>query len=130
MSTGGKTLYKKEYCKKLVDHMSRGLSYESFGGVIGVGRSTMYEWEGVHKEWKQAKAEAMERAQLFFEQRLIAKVSGQEIQGVDSKKIDTPCLIFALKTRFHKTYGEKQDITSNGESISIVYESTKKVENN
>lgn len=103
--------YKKEYCELLIKHMRKGFSYETFGATVGCGRTTLYDWERLHKDWKQAKAKAIEEAQKFFESRLLAKLSGQKLtEGFDIKMVDTACLIFALKTRFHKTYGENKDI--------------------
>jgi hypothetical protein len=90
--------------------MSKGYSYTTFGAEVGCGKSTLYDWEGRHPEWVAAKKEAMARAKKFFETRLIAKIAGQEIAGANVKNIDTTCLIFALKTRFHETYGERQKV--------------------
>lgn len=111
--------YKPEYCEMLIKHMSQGFSYETFGAKVNCGRTTLYDWESKHPEWKEAKATAMEKAQEFFEQRLIAKLAAQKIEGIDSKLIDTACLIFALKTRFHKTYGEKKEVEHKGDAFSI-----------
>lgn len=116
------TKYREEYCEKLIKHMAQGYSYETFGAEVGCGRSTLYEWEKHHPEWVKAKQSAIEEAQKFFEQRLIAKLSGAgdklKKQGVNVKEIDTSCLIFALKTRFHKTYSEKTETKVDG-NISI-----------
>ena len=111
------TKYKPEYCEELKKHMATGMSYESFGAEVDCGRSTLYDWEDKYPEWKAAKKTATEKAQSFFEKRLIAKTSGQKFnnENFDTKLIDNSCLIFALKTRFHKTYGEKQEITNKGE---------------
>lgn len=115
--------YKPEYCQKLIEHMGKGFSYETFGAEVGCGRTTLYDWEKQHPEWKEAKKQAMERAMKFFEQRLIVKISGVDIEGVDTKKIDTSCLIFALKTRFHQVYGErnKHDISTESGAINISF---------
>lgn len=108
--------YRPEYCEMLIRHLAQGLSIQTFGGTIGVVRSTVYKWVDEMPEFKEAKLIGLQKAQEFFEKRLIAKVAGQKIQGIDSKTIDTSCLIFALKTRFHETYSEKQniDITTGG----------------
>lgn len=111
--------YKPEYCEMLIKHMAQGLSFATFGAVVGCGRTTLYHWCDLYEDFSNAKKEGTERAQRFFEQRLMAKVSGQEIEGIDTKKIDTACLIFALKTRFHKTWGEKQKIEHSGDGLSI-----------
>jgi predicted DNA-binding transcriptional regulator AlpA len=96
----------------IIKHLSGGLSLQTFGGVVGVARSTVYKWIDDIPEFKKAKDIGVQRAQDFFEKRLLAKVAGQDLshKGIDSKKIDTTALIFALKTRFHETYGEKKDV--------------------
>lgn len=114
------TKYKPEYCQDLIEHMSKGLSYTTWGADHNIATSTIYQWEKDIPEWKEAKEKAFKKAQEFFEKRLIAKVSGQEIKGFDSKKVDTTCLIFALKTRFHKDYSEKQQIEQKTEERRIV----------
>lgn len=106
---GPPTKYKEEYLKMLKEHMARGFSYSSFGAIVEVGANTLYLWEEAQPEWKEAKRIAVEKAKYFFETRLLAKVSGQK-QDADSKfdvrLIDTASVIFALKTRFHKEYGD------------------------
>ena len=118
--------YKPEYCDKLIAHMSKGLSIDTFGATVNVSRATIYEWASRHREFAEAKEKAIQKAQDFMESRLMAKISGQELKGVDVKKIDTTCLIFALKTRFHKTYGDRQklehDVTDKAKkTIELAY---------
>jgi len=55
MSGGRPTEYKREYCEMLIQHMSKGYSYTSFAGRIGVSFKTLYNWEGVYEEFLQAK---------------------------------------------------------------------------
>ena len=63
-----------------------------------------------NEEFEAAKDLAFAYGQMFYEKRLAVKTSGQKLEGINAKDIDTSCLIFALKTRFHKTYGERQKI--------------------
>jgi len=109
--------YDESYPERLIEHMSKGLSYESFGAVVNVGKTTMYDWEGRHPEWKEAKGVAFNKAQIFLEQRLVAKISGNDVKGLNVKAIDTTLLIFALKTRFHETYGDKTKLEHSGEIV-------------
>ena len=104
--------YKPEFCELLIKHLSKGSSFDTFGGLdeVSVARSTVYAWFEEYPEFKEAKHKAEQKAQAFFEDRLAVKISGQDVKGIESKKIDTTCLIFALKTRFHKTYGDRQKI--------------------
>ena len=108
------TTYKPDYPEKLIDHMKSGLSFMSFGAVVDVGRQTLYDWVKAHPEFAEAKKIGTQKAFQFYEKILAAKVSGQEVKGFDPKKSDTACLIFALKTRFHEYYGEKQKVEVTG----------------
>ena len=64
---GRPTKYKEEYCEKLVAHMAKGLSYESFAGLIGVHRETLYEWERKHEIFSDSKKIGKEKCLLFYE---------------------------------------------------------------
>jgi hypothetical protein len=106
--------YRPEYCQTLLSHLKQGLSVQTFGAKVGVVRSTVYEWIETIPEFKEAHGIGIQLAQEFFESRLSAKIAGVNIPGIDTKKIDTTALIFALKTRFHETYGDKSEITNVG----------------
>ena len=102
--------YKPEYCEMLVEHMSKGYSFETFGAIVGNCKATLYTWVKKYPEFEKAKKIAFMKAQEFFESKLSAKLSGKkQVDGINPRDIDTTCLIFALKTRFHKTYGEKKE---------------------
>lgn len=124
------TTFKPEYCEMLIDHMSQGYAYETFGAKIKKGRSTLYDWEKDFPEWVEAKKAAQELAQLFFEEKLMAKVKGRKENGADPRLIDTSCLIFALKTRFHKTYSEKTEQIVRTESVEEYLKRIATEENN
>lgn len=96
--------YKKEFGAKLIEHMSKGLSYESFGPEVGVHRFTLYEWEKKYPEWVEAKREGQDKAFAFWEKLFVSKAFGQK------KEADIAAIIFCLKTRFHKHYGERHKI--------------------
>lgn len=112
--------YRPEYCQRLIDHLRQGLSVQTFGAKVDVSRSTIYEWISTIPEFKEAHEKGIQLAQEFFESRLSAKISGQHINGIDTKKIDTTALIFALKTRFHETYGDKSSILGSGEIRVVI----------
>ena len=116
----GDIQYKKEYCQMLIEHMKQGYSFTTFSSIAKVSRKTLYEWVEQYEEFKEAKTIASDLAKMFFESRLIAKLAGQEIKGIDTKKIDITAVIFALKTRFHKDYGDKSKLDiSASEGIKI-----------
>lgn len=107
----------------LREHGKTGMSYHSFAGSIGVCRDTLYEWEKEEPEFAQAKKDAMQSAFNFWEKLLVAKAYGQK------KDIDITAVIFALKTRFHKEYGEYQKIAHTTEKedgpVMIAFDPTK-----
>ena len=115
---GRKPLYKEEYCQKLIDHLTQGFTIDTFGGEINVTRKTVYEWFDKYPDFAEAKDIGVAKSQKFYEQRLVAKLSGAtdqlKKQGINTKDIDTSCLIFALKTRFHKTFSEKVEHKHDG----------------
>lgn len=47
--------YKKEFCEKLIDHMAKGLSFESFAGEIGVTFKTLFNWAARYPKFLQSK---------------------------------------------------------------------------
>ena len=96
--------YKKEYNKLLVEHGKQGRSYSTFAAVVGVSRETLYDWEKKFPKFKEAKRKSFAAAQDFLEKLMIMKMTGQK------KDIDVTLVIFALKTRFHEDYGDKQKL--------------------
>lgn len=111
--------FKDEYVDLLINHMSEGYSFASFGGVVNAGNRTLYEWCDRYPEFKEARDIGQKKSQHWIEKRLNAKLSGLDNPDIDSRKIDTTALIFALKTRFHDTYGDKQEVINSGE-IKVV----------
>lgn len=103
--------YKPEFCQELIDHMSGGYSFDSFGARINVARSTIYKWCDDFPEFGEAKEIAFSKSQLWYERRLIAKVSGLPDHELEAKDIDTSSIIFALKTRFRDNYSERHEHT-------------------
>lgn len=95
--------FKKEYCSKLIEHMSEGLSYESFAGTIGVHRDTLYQWDREYPEFLESKKIGKEKLLLFFERLGRAGMSGK-IEGFDSK-------IFTLTVKNHLGWSDKKDLS-------------------
>jgi hypothetical protein len=91
---GRPTLYRPEYCQMLIDHMSSGLSFESFGGRIDVARRTLYEWEKAFPEFLHAKEVGQAKSQLWWEEVGCTNVhspSGQWTPNV---------FMFTMRSRF------------------------------
>jgi hypothetical protein len=115
-------LYRPEYCQELIEHMSKGFSYITWGPSKRprISVSAMYEWEKRHPEWLEAKKIGYSEGLRFFETLLILKAHDS------GKKHDMTAALFALRTRFHKEYGEFQKIdhTSSDGSLSVNFVGT------
>lgn len=64
---GRPSKYKREFCQKLIDHMEKGFSFESFGAVIDVSVSNMNVWVTRYPEFQAAKDLAYNKSRLFWE---------------------------------------------------------------
>ena len=70
----------------LIEHMAKGFSYKSFAGLIGVGRTTLYDWESkdektnkpLHPEWGEAKEIATAKNLLYWETMGISMAAGMK----------------------------------------------------
>lgn len=120
---GQPTKYKKSMDAFFEENLGKGYSKEASSGLAGINPDTMYEWIKVHPSFSEAikRGEALSIA--FFEGLLISKAQGRElipptycketgdqISGMNIHRSDTASIIFALKTRFHRVYGEKLDL--------------------
>jgi len=108
-NSGRDTLYKPEYCELLITHMSKGLSLESFGALIGVHRNTLYLWRDNQPEFAEAIQLGREKSLYFYETLGIQGMAGK-IKGWNN---GTFALIMANK---HK-WTNRTDVTSQDEKI-------------
>lgn len=93
---GRPSLYKPEYCQMLIDHMSSGLSFESFAGLIGVCRATVYNFEK-NQEFLDAKRVAFEKNRLFWEK---VGIEGMFMGGKENP-FNATVWVFNMKNRFN-----------------------------
>lgn len=91
MAGGRPSLYDPAYCGLLEDHFAQGLSYESFAGVVGVSKQTLYDWEKAHPEFLDAKKSNEAKSQLIWEKRLASLATTGEGNAT--------AIIFGLKNR-------------------------------
>ena len=98
----------------LVDHMGKGYSFETFSAVIGVRRSTIYNWLNDYGDFLDAKNHGTELNQLFWErvgvQGTVGKLQGWNPTG----------WIFNMKNRFGWTdRREQEDNTARVHTVKI-----------
>jgi len=75
---GQPTKYRPEYCQLLLDHMDRGLSYLSFAGKVRVAFKTLFEWEKMYPEFKEAKELGMALSLAWDEELLNKGAEGKQ----------------------------------------------------
>jgi hypothetical protein len=91
---GRPTKYKPEYAAMILEHLSGGLSVESFGGIVGVSRASIYQWEIDFPEFSDSIKAGREASYLFWE-RLGRAAGTGKIPGFNAA-----VWIFTMKNRF------------------------------
>jgi len=69
---GRPTKYSEDYCEQLIDHMSQGLSFDTFAGRIGVNPDSLYEWVKRHPAFSEAKKIGTGKRNFLVEQAFVA----------------------------------------------------------
>lgn len=109
---GAPSKYDPTYTEMLIGHMASGLSYESFAGVIGISRATLYNWEEAHEEFLDAKKKGSEKNLLYWEQvgqeGLWDITEYADGKPVFKKALNSTVWIFSMKNR-HK-WKDRQEI--------------------
>jgi hypothetical protein len=91
---GRPSKYKEEYCDMLIEHMTQGMSFESFAGVIGTHDETLRNWAAKYPEFFAAKKIGYAKNQIFWEKLGLAGAAGK-VPGFNSAS-----WIFNMKNRF------------------------------
>ena len=116
---GRPTKYTPDMDKKAEDYLAQGFSKFAVCGLLDITEDTLYQWIKKNERFSEAIKRGTSKSQLFFEKCMIAKTSGQRIDGIDPRNVDTSCTVFALKTRFHKTFGEKEEKATASVSVKV-----------
>jgi hypothetical protein len=100
---GRPSKYREEFCDMLIEHMKKGLSYESFASDAGVCFDTLYEWEKVHSNFSDSKKRGNSFRMKTVETLLLKASAGQ------LEKANMTGIIFLLKNAFPKQYKDRHD---------------------
>lgn len=65
-TVGRPSKYNAAFCDRLVEHMAKGLTFESFGAEVGVHRDTLYAWAEKHPAFSDAKKRGVAHSELFY----------------------------------------------------------------
>ena len=74
---GQPTKYREEHCEMLYQHMAGGLSFRTFGVVIGADEDTMNGWCKTIEKFSVAKKLGRKAQELFFEKTGRAAMLGK-----------------------------------------------------
>lgn len=100
------TKYDPAYCDMLEPHFDEGFSYESFAGVVGVSKQTLYDWEKAYPEFLDAKKSNEAKSQLVWEKRLNSLAKTGEGNAT--------AIIFGLKNRASDSWRDKVETEHSG----------------
>lgn len=106
MAGGRPSKYDPAYCEAIEAHFAEGLSYESFAGVAGVSKQTLYDWEKAHPEFLDAKKDHEAKSQLVWERRLSTLARTGEGNAT--------AIIFGLKNRAPDSWRDKVETEHSG----------------
>jgi hypothetical protein len=81
---GRPTLYKEEYCQRVLDDMANGFSLTAFAGLIGTNRQTLSNWAGAHPEFLDAVTRAKAMQLRWWEERAHSVAQGNGGPGASS----------------------------------------------
>jgi transposase-like protein len=107
--------YKPEFCEKLVEHMSKGYSFESFGAVIDCGKASLYKWRDEHQEFSDALD--MGRSKHLFMMEQMGQ--GNMVEHYQGPKLNT-ALYKLFMANIHG-WREKTDVEQKSEASVKVY---------
>lgn len=87
--------YKPEYAQSLIEHMSDGSSFYSFGARVSVGKTTLYDWLEKYPEFKEAYEIARLQSLAWWEKQ------GQEgLWNTKETSLNTGAFVFQVSNRF------------------------------
>jgi hypothetical protein len=114
---GRDTKYKKRYDQDLINHMSKGYTFESFAGTIDVCFDTLYEWAKptVQASFSEAKKKGEAKRLMFLERLGVLAIGGK----IPNFKETT--YIFTMKNGFRKIYSDN-NFDANDLIIKIAYD--------
>jgi transposase-like protein len=72
--------YSSNYSDALVEHMKQGYSFESYAGVVGVARSTLYNWLEQYPAFAEAK-EIGESYSLYHYEKILMQSMHNDDEG-------------------------------------------------
>ena len=107
---GRPSLYRPEYCQRLIAWGKQGLSFESFASDVDVCVDTLYEWDQRHPEFSDAKKRASAYSRAWWERM------GQS--GMLATGFSSAVWIFNMKNRFGWRDKSPEESVESAEAIA------------
>lgn len=107
---GRPTLYKPEYCDQLIEHMSKGYSFESFAGALRVSKQIIYDWRVKHSDFLDAFEIANELCRMFWEGLGINHITHIDSKFESTPKLNSTVYMFNMKNRFYKEWRDRTEV--------------------
>ena len=102
---GRPSLYKPEYCDRVIELGREGMSVVEMAAEIGVSRSTLEEaWPAAHEEFSEAFARARELSQAWWER--------QGRVGLTAERFNAQVYSRSMAARFPKDWRESKNVES------------------
>lgn len=116
---GRPTRYQKEYCQQLIDHMSQGLSFDTFAGRISVNPDSLYEWVKVHSAFSEAKKIGTAKRNFLVESMYVQAATGAEVRDTKGRvlKPNPAMMIYWTKNTIGWSDKVEQSFDENTASI-------------
>src|SRR3546814_4739287 len=116
---GRPTKHKPEYCNMVIEHMSGGLSIESFAAIVDVNKTTIYEWIEAFPEFSKAVKKGTDKSRLFWESVGIKGLFKHSQTGIGYTTFNTANWIFQMKNRFRYEWRDKQELDNTTNDVKI-----------
>ena len=112
LRAGQPTLYRPEYCERVIEIMGQGYDLTAFAGSIGVARESVYRWMQEHPQFCDAVQVGKARRLLALQNKLLTTAMG----------VGVTAAIFALKNAapddWQDRYNAETKVTHRIEQVS------------
>lgn len=116
---GPPTKYRKEYCEMVIEHMAQGFPFESFAGIVGVTKKTLYNWQDEHPEFEEAHQIGLAKNLLYLSKQ--GKEGLWNTQGEGARNLNFNTWRFMMKNmhQWRDTVPEEQKTEINVSNVPI-----------
>jgi hypothetical protein len=115
--------FKEEYCQMLIEHMATGLSFESFAGLIGTCKQTLYTWTQNYPQFLDAKYKAFSECQLFWEKKGLEGLFTESEYDPQTKTNKTKAIndrIWRINMYNRFGWSDKKEITTDDKPKKLI----------